>query len=151
MKKETIAIITAALVFIMMAGFHSISSSIENDLFRQENYKINGKGQLISADNNEIITAENFDPSKVYKVNENGQTYGSAAFAVSVATEPDLILAQGVDGTLGYVYAIDLRGNEPENPEEAIAMQKANAGKERVIPLYASDGKTITGNFKISP
>ena len=28
-------------------------------------------------------------------------------------------------------------------------MQKANAGQERVISLYASDGKTIIGNFKM--
>ena len=125
--------------------------SQEEGVNKDSFYKINEIGQVICADSDEIITEENFDPYKAYKVNKNGQTYGSASFAVSVETEPDLILALGVDGTLGYVYAKDLQGEMPKNPEEAIAMQKANAGKERVIPLYASDGKTIVGKFIIGP
>lgn len=41
--------------------------------------------------------------TSLYPKNKNGQTYGSAAYATSPETEPDLILATGVDGTEGYL------------------------------------------------
>ncbi|WP_051533880.1 hypothetical protein [Desulfitibacter alkalitolerans] len=147
-KRINIALIAFAIFLGTMLGFFSIGYAMEHDVFFQKNYEINEKGQLICAKSKEIITEENFDPSKVYKVNKYGQTYGSSLFAVSFETEPDLILAKGVDGTIGYIYATDSYGEVPKNPEEALAMQKANAGKDhRVIPLYASDGKTIIGKF----
>ncbi|AOY76165.1 hypothetical protein [Clostridium formicaceticum] len=151
MKKLQITIIVAvALIIGTMVGSFSINYAMTNNLFYQKNYDINEEGQLYSVHNNEIITEENFDSSLVYKVNENGQTYGSSLYAVSFETEPDLILAEGIDGTTGYVYAADLYGKAPKNPQEAIAMQKANTDQERFIPLYASDGKTVIGEFRMS-
>lgn len=84
--------------------------------------------------------------------NENGVTYGSALEATSLDTEPDLILAYGVDGTLGYVRSIDLNDDIPKTPEEAIVIQKQNmdAGPVRQIPLYDVDGKTVIGKFNIT-
>ncbi|WP_156946533.1 hypothetical protein [Desulfitibacter alkalitolerans] len=146
-KGKNTILLTVVILLVTILGYFSISYAMVHDVFFQKNYKIDETGQLICAKTNEIITEENFDPSKVYRVNEYGQTYGSSLFAVSFETEPDLILAKGIDGTLGYVYATDLYGEEPKNPEEALAMQKANAGKDRVIPLYASDGKTIIAEF----
>lgn len=106
------------------------------------------------------VTAEEFDlvintfnqssvqvPS--FPKNENGQTYGSAADATSPYTEPDLIKAYGVDGTIGYVMKKDLDGEMPKTPEEALAKQR-NAPASRTIPLYDVDGKTVIGEFKIS-
>lgn len=81
--------------------------------------------------------------------NENGQTYGSSADAISPYTEPDLIIAHGVDGTIGYVMKKDLDGEMPRTPEEALANQR-NAPASRTIPLYDVDGKTVIGEFKIS-
>jgi len=147
-KGKNTVLLTVAILLGTMLGYFSIGYAMEHDVFFQKNYKINEKGQLICAKTNEIITEENFDPSKVYRVNEYGQTYGSSLFAVSFETEPDLILAKGVDGTIGYIYATDSYGEVPKNPGEALARQKANAGQDRrVIPLYASDGKTIIGEF----
>lgn len=63
--------------------------------------------------------------SQQYPVNESGLSYGSAAQAVSVETEPDLILAEGTNGKVGYVYSKDLNGETPKSPEEAVQMTKA--------------------------
>jgi hypothetical protein len=72
--------------------------------------------------------------------------------AASPYTEADLIKAYGVDGTIGYVGSTDLRGDEPKNPEEAIAMQKQRvASGVRKIPLYDVSGKTVIGEFHVFP
>lgn len=86
--------------------------------------------------------------SVVYPVNENGQTYGSAADARNYEEEPDLISAYGSDGkTTGYVKKEDLQGPQPQNPEEAMQLMKD--AKPRDIPLYDVDGITVIGNFRI--
>lgn len=84
-----------------------------------------------------------------YPVNVNGQTYGSDLYA-STETEPDLVSAVGVKGTLGYVLSKDLYDDGVNTPEEAVAYEKKHASKSRMIPLYAQDGKTIIGQFEIS-
>lgn len=91
------------------------------------------------------------DVKSQYQTNEFGETYGSAIYATSIETEPDLIKAYGVDGTIGYVRSADLLGEEPKTPEEALALQSKNAKSgEKEIPLYASDGKTVIGKFILS-
>jgi len=102
-----------------------------------------------------------FDPAHIYETNENGQTYGSAMYAPSPDKEPDLILAESIDGTEGYVYASDLNADLPNNPEELLAITAKNqeiwdnapVGQvviARFIPLYAVDGKTVIGEFPIT-
>lgn len=104
-----------------------------------------------------------------FLVNNNNQTYGTIRppqtnddFVVSGKNTPDLIAAVGIDGTEGYVCRIDLDGEQPNNPEEAIEyMEQLNerivemklTGEKyiRIIPLYAEDGETIIGEFGISP
>jgi hypothetical protein len=83
-----------------------------------------------------------------YKVNNNGQTYGSAMLASAKGYEPNLISAVGEDGTEGYVYATDLNGRIPNTPEEAVELM-AHRSDSRDIPLYKNDGKTIIGIFRI--
>ncbi|MDR0916547.1 MAG: hypothetical protein LBN02_05090 [Oscillospiraceae bacterium] len=99
-------------------------------------------------------------------VNENGQTYGSGHVNdPSNPDIPDLIFALGVDGTDGYVYKTDLYGTgplvKPTNLEEAVAyMAQLDALAEQAkarndeylyyIPLYASDGVTVIGQFGIN-
>jgi len=93
-------------------------------------------------------TMPNQSQAPVYPTNEYGQTYGSDSLATSPDTEPDLILAQGVDGTKGYVLNEDLNPELPKTPEEAMEqMRKYPNG--RTIPLYDVDGKTIIGKFHI--
>lgn len=79
-----------------------------------------------------------------FPVNENGQTYGSAAEAMALGTElPDLIQAEGKNGVTGYVLREDWLGPTPSNPEEALAMMESGAFGPREIPVYAQDGETV--------
>ena len=91
-------------------------------------------------------------------INESGLTYGTASNAISVETEPDLISAIGLDGTEGYVYSIDLHGEMPKTPEEAVAMMKAREellakSNEpiviRTIPLYEKMGRLLSVNLEL--
>jgi hypothetical protein len=91
-----------------------------------------------SADNNQ------------YAVNENGESYGSAARATSIETEPDLIAVVGVKGLEGYVKKSDLYRDDPQTAEEMEYYMAEVFGKgPRYIPVYESDGKTAIDEFMI--
>ena len=96
-----------------------------------------------------------------YSMNEYGQTYGSAMFAESIDDRPDLMSTMGTNGVAGYIYSAELEKDNPKTPAEALAKQEmydeliANWDGEapiviRTIPLYASDGKTVVGEYDIS-
>lgn len=98
-------------------------------------------------------------PAPTYPLNVKNETYGSSADAISEDTEPDLVLVQLADGTVGYVRNKDLTGEVPSNPEEAVAMQieKENRiqGAEglkvgRTINVYDVNGEIVLGEFFIS-
>jgi hypothetical protein len=59
---------------------------------------------------------------------------------------PELISAVGDSGIEGYVRYADLEGPQPSSPEEAMRM----SGVERVIPVYAEDGKTVMDQYTLS-
>lgn len=87
-----------------------------------------------------------------YPVNQSGQTYGSSLYSQLYGGEPDLISAVNQDRVTGYVLKSDLDGPMPKTREEAIAMmKKSQENGGRTIPLYAADGKTILGEYKIDP
>ncbi|MER2009476.1 MAG: metal ABC transporter substrate-binding protein [Psychrobacillus sp.] len=83
-----------------------------------------------------------------YPTNENGQTYGPDMGGVNPGElgAPDLILAKGENGIMGYAKKVDLDGPMPKTPEEAL---KLNNLPPRAVPLYAVDGETIIGDFWI--
>lgn len=66
--------------------------------------------------------------------------------------ELDLIAAMGVDGTSGYLKKDDMFGDQPNNPEEAIAymkrLEKEKARGPKFLPLYASDGRLLLASLK---
>lgn len=93
-------------------------------------------------------TLSDQNKAPVYKKNANGQTYGSALYAPNPKTEPDLIQAEDENGTVGYVLKTELEGPTPKTPEEATELMRKTP-KVRKINLYASDGKTVIGTFKI--
>lgn len=84
-----------------------------------------------------------------FSTNATGQTFGSALNARSVAEEPDLILVEATNGKQGYVKKSEL---EPpaslKTPEDNIAYSKQNEAG-RTLTVYASDGKTVVGEFKV--
>lgn len=81
-----------------------------------------------------------------YPVNANGETFGSGFGAWDGG--PDLIVAYGDDGELGYVRAEDLEDPQPSSVDEALELNKIGP---RVINLYAEDGTTIIGRFTVGP
>jgi hypothetical protein len=94
-----------------------------------------------------IPPQESLPQNPNFPTNEFGETYGSALGVSPYEKEPDLIGAVGIDGTIGYIRLTELNGEEPKTPEEALAQQAKENGRE--INLYKSDGKTIIGKFVI--
>lgn len=81
-----------------------------------------------------------------YPINDNGQTYGpNMGNATIILGEPDLQLAIGENGTIGYAKKVDLEGPLPKTPAEAARL--STEVKPREIPLYDVDGETIIGKF----
>lgn len=83
--------------------------------------------------------------SMIIQRNENGEIYGSEIFLSEIGVQPDLILAEGSNGEIGYVRTEDINDSSVTTPEEAILKMK-NATTS-VIPLYSSDGITVIGSF----
>lgn len=86
-------------------------------------------------------------PGHGYPLNSHGQSYGSAADAPARGGEPDLIAAIASNGKRGYVKRIDMESPRPKNPEEAVALTKANEGKTKTVPVYDQEGQTVIGEF----
>ena len=82
-----------------------------------------------------------------FPVNAAGQTYGSSANVTSLSQEPTLVWVQATNGKLGYVYASQLYGPTPKNPQQAITWASTHYPKS--IPVYAQNGKTVIGHFVI--
>lgn len=75
------------------------------------------------------------------EVNENGQTYGQNKYD---GFTPDLISAIGVDGVRGYVYDSDLISVGMKKSLDDVVTDIPTS-----IPLYASDGVTVIGEFPV--
>jgi len=145
MKIKKMSALTTVIAIILIIGTTTVfASSI-----------------LTSKSDNADQNNNRFDPNHIYEINENGQTYGSAMYAPSPDKEPDLILAESLDGTKGYVYASDLNAERPNNPEELLTStarnkeiwDKAPVGQVVIvstIPLYAVDGKKVIGEHPIT-
>lgn len=85
-----------------------------------------------------------------YSVNASGQSYGSEMQARNPSEAPDLVLAiDSYTGVEGYVLLSDLRGPQPTSLADAQRINEL-ASHDRDIPLYASDGVTVIGKFKLS-
>lgn len=82
-----------------------------------------------------------------YPVNANGMTYGSGAGIDEDDPGPDLVAAYGTDGRCGFV-----RADDRPQPARTLAEVLADPGSEAAdIPLYARDGVTEIGRFRIGP
>lgn len=79
--------------------------------------------------------------------NENGEIYGSGLFLDEIGVQPDLILAEGTKGEIGYVRAEDINADKIVTPEQAVA--KVISGSPSEIPLYDSDGVSVIGTFAL--
>ncbi|MBN9200014.1 hypothetical protein [Microbacterium aurantiacum] len=96
-------------------------------------------------------------PAPKYSMNAQGESYGTVVDARSPDEEPDLIQAEARNGQVGYVRKSELdaaNGSSAmktfKSPEEALAWQRENEGKDVVIPVYLNDGVTIIGDFIVT-
>lgn len=82
-----------------------------------------------------------------WAVNASGQTYG----VENARGTPDLVAVIATNGRQGYCYARQLAdgpsGKPPRNPKQALARN----GQSYTLTVYASDGKTAIGKFKVGP
>ena len=88
-----------------------------------------------------------------YSVNARGETFGTSLQASILGYEPVLLLAHGIDGTIGYVRSADLNDgcNSPIEANKMMEQKCENneSGIEKTILLYLADGETIVGEFNI--
>ncbi len=86
----------------------------------------------------------------VYRTNSSGETYGSSANALYIEDFPDLMAVIGDNGKEGYVRTIDMIGEAPASPEEALKIQENSARRGNpptIINVYDSDGKTVIDTY----
>lgn len=77
-----------------------------------------------------------------YPTNESGQTYGPN-MENHMSVEPDLILAEGENGVLGYIY-------QPEGISSPSELDEYIRTSEKSTSIYLHDGKTIIGTFNFN-
>lgn len=105
---------------------------------KSEDIIVNGKSKSQSLGSNRA-------DSNIYPKNESGLTYGGDVYGED-HLDPDLILAYGTNGELGYVYSRDLNPSNPKTPEEALNNQREKDG-QMLIPLYDKEGVEVIGQF----
>lgn len=79
---------------------------------------------------------------------EDGQTYGSGLSELETGEIPDLIFAEGVDGTEGYVKADELYEDFDTISEVLENSVEEGDVRYKTIPLYDLDGNVI-GEFEL--
>lgn len=84
--------------------------------------------------------------------NADGETFGSIVGGES----PDLVAVVATNGREGYVRRAELEevdgttaARSFRSPADALAWQRERAGKSTTIAVYASDGRTVLGDFVI--
>lgn len=135
MKKKNIVLVifvtTLSAILLFLAPVFSNTSSdkvIKADY--DENYIEGVSSEL-------VIPTEEYLLSKGYPMNEKGETYGPN-LGNKMLVEPDLILATGENGIVGYIYQQKALSS-PSEVESYIPPKST--------PLYLQDGDTIIGTF----
>ena len=80
--------------------------------------------------------------------NRKGEIYGSKYFLNEIGVEPDLILAEGNQGIIGYVRASDLEDPSVNSPEEAIQYMESLV-QTRTIPVYDESNEIVIDTYTI--
>ena len=135
-KKVNIMVLTVILMLLAIILFSVPSSNtsfakIMTDDNNSNHIKVNASDLVIPT--RDSITSDG------YPINENGQTYGPNMENLMLV-EPDLMLAEGANGVLGYIY-------QPEGISSPSELDEYNKSFKKSTPLYLHDGKTIIGTF----
>lgn len=84
-------------------------------------------------------------PIEPYSINEEGMTFGSAAFANEMGEAPDLVATRGDNGISGYVYQKDF------DEVDGFATRGETVPEDRrELIVYSSDGVTILDTFTVT-
>lgn len=93
------------------------------------------------------LSFQKADSNQLYELTDDGETYGSGLDAEQCGYAPDWMLAQGTNGSEGYIKTADCWTPEAKNPEDA----RENYSERRVksIPVYEepSELSTIVGFY----
>ncbi|SIR58224.1 hypothetical protein [Microbacterium sp. RURRCA19A] len=86
------------------------------------------------------------------ETNADGETFGS----IVAGETPDLVAVVATNGSEGYVRRTDLEDADGttaarsfRSPADALAWQEEHAGRSVAIPVFASDGRTVLGEFVV--
>lgn len=136
-KKANIKVLAVILMFstIIFLLVPSSNRLLANDSITEtidNNHTKMSASDLVIPDRDSII-------SDGYPTNENGQTYGPNMEDL-IPVEPDLMLVEGENGVLGYIY-------QPKGISSPSELDEYNKSFKESTPLYLQDGKTIIGEF----
>ena len=136
-KKTNIKVLTVFLMLSAAIFFlgPSISAFFTNKTMADDN---NGNHIKMNAPDL-VIPTRNSILNDGYPTNENGHTYGPNMENLMLV-EPDLLLVEGANGVLGYIY-------QPEGISSPSELAEYNKSFKKSTPLYLHDGKTIIGTF----
>lgn len=134
-KRANVKVLTVILMLLAIIFFlvPSSNTSFANKTMTDDNNHIKMNASDLVIPTRDSITNHG------YPTNENKQTYGPNMENLMLV-EPDLILAEGADGLLGYIY-------QPEDILSPSELDEYNKSFEKSTPLYLHDGKTIIGTF----
>ncbi|MFC9542925.1 hypothetical protein ACFTQ7_24220 [Lysinibacillus sp. NPDC056959] len=136
-KKANSKALTVILMLLVIMFFVVPSSNafFVNKMMIDDN---NSERIKVTASNLVIPTRDSII-SDGYPINEDGQTYGPNMENLMLV-EPELMLAEGENGELGYIY-------QPDGISSPNKVDEYNKSFKKSTPLYLHDGKTIIGTF----
>ena len=129
-----IKVLGVALFLVVTTIYFTLSN---NQIFSAGNEQ-----KDINQDASELIVPTREDIiNNGYPVNANGKTYGPNMENL-ILDEPDLLLAEGKNGVLGYIYP-------PKSINSLDELDEYNSLRDeyREVPLYLHDGETVIGTF----
>lgn len=98
-----------------------------------------------------FVPTDEFVLENGYPVNAAGQTYGAPAYDSDLELgRPDLMLARGIGGAVGYLNLEESGGPTFTDPDEAAEYSRSHP-RTIYYPLYDRDGVTVVGFFRNGP
>jgi len=166
--KKAITVLFSAIIFVMAislfsenvssSNFEGYDSSILTDeinLQEIKNIHQNETGMELQQ-NISLLINENTEFTDVNEpISQINHFTGGEDFIKALAVD-GLVKVVGIANVEGWVYARELRGEVPNNPEEALRQQQLrqelaseNENNFIYINVYESDGVTIIGKFGV--
>jgi len=140
MKRPLRVLLSWTLVFAVAAGSAVLGVLVGRSM---------APAEAAATDNVPLAKAPiNAGAPTAFDVNESGQTFGDYGIGLRGDPEanPELIRVVGLDGVEGYAYTTEVFGVPATSLEEARSMTEETL-KEKKVPVYDQDGKTVIGVY----